>query len=174
MAKALLLIDIQNIYFTEGPYLLAQPEKAAGVAAEILKEFREQQLPVIHVKHAFKTDGYPVDGQYLNEIHESVYPQKGEVIIQKTCPSSFYQTDLDEQITRLGIDEFVVCGMMSHMCIDTTVRACKDRNLKVTVYEDACTTKDLIFKGKVIPAKVVHESFMAGIDKMFAKVVSYH
>lgn len=173
MSKALLLIDIQNIYFTEGPYLLNHPQETAAIAGALLDDFRGANLPVIHVRHEFNTASYEEDKEFLNAIHQSVAPREDEKIVYKTRPSAFYQTDLDAYLEEKGIDELVVCGMMSHMCIDTTVRACQDRDIKVTVIENACTTKSLTIRGNVIPAEIVHQSFMAGLDRMFADIVTY-
>lgn len=61
--------------------------------------------------------------------------------------------------------------MMSHMCVDTTVRACIDYEIKVTLLEDACTTKNLVFDKKTILATIVHEVFMASLNGMFANVI---
>lgn len=61
--------------------------------------------------------------------------------------------------------------MMSHMCVDTAVRACQDYGYEVVLIEDACTTKDLMFQGKMIDALTVHTTFMASLEGMFAKVM---
>lgn len=161
--KALLLIDIQKIYFSKGPYLLDHPIEAATKAQTLLTYFRQHNLPIIHIKHAFKIQVF---------IHPLVEPQSNEIVINKTKPSSFLDTELLETLKELQITELVIAGMMSHMCIDTTVRACQNYGFKVTVIEDACTTKDLTFKGETIPAQVVHKTFMASLDSMFANVIS--
>ncbi len=57
------------------------------------------------------------------------------------------------------------------MCIDTTVRACQNYQLKATLIFDACTTKDLCINGNTIPANVIHNSFMAALNGMFANVI---
>lgn len=49
--EALLLIDIQNIYFTPGPLLLHKPKDATKKAARVLEKFREEKKPVVHVQH---------------------------------------------------------------------------------------------------------------------------
>ena len=142
----LLLIDIQNVYFTEGEYKLSDPEAAAENAAKILAFFRKKGLPVIHVKHQFKKlPGYKEPLKDLNELHSSVFPEKGELVIGKTAPNSFYKTELLEALRAYGADHVVVAGMMTHMCVDTTVRAARDYSLPVTVIGDACATKSLAF-----------------------------
>lgn len=52
--EALLLIDIQNIYFTPGHMFLYKPREAADKAASLLEEFRNNNQLVIHVQHNFR------------------------------------------------------------------------------------------------------------------------
>lgn len=161
--EALLLIDIQDVYFTPGPLLLNRPEEAAKKAEVLLNQFRKEGKVVIHVRHNFKN---------LSGIHESVKPIEGEKIIQKDFPSSFLKTDLQEYLKENEIEHIVISGMMSHMCIDTTVRACQNYGYEVTLIEDACTTQDLQYRGNKIPAQMVHEVFMASLNGKFAKVMT--
>lgn len=174
MKQALLLIDIQNDYFAGGKCELHEPLKALGNAETVLKRFRENGAPVIHVQHISVNEGatfFLPDTDGVN-IHERLTPLESESVVVKHAPSSFYYTNLLDILRSQEITELVVCGMMSHMCIDTTVRACKDYALKVTLLEDACTTKDLVFRGEVIPAETVHRTFMAALSGMFARVIT--
>lgn len=161
--EALLLIDIQNIYFTPGPLLLHKPRETAKNARVILKKFRSEGKTVIHVKHNFKM---------FSDINKLVYPIDGEKIIYKEYPSSFLGTDLKEYLDEQKIEKIVVVGMMSHMCVDTTIRACQDYGYEVLVIADACTTKSLKYGNEVVPAKLVQAAYMASLDGMFAKVVN--
>lgn len=161
--EALILIDIQKIYFTPGPLLLHKPKEAAGKAALILQRFREEGKTIVHIKHNFNV---------LSCIHDSVKPLPEEKVILKEQPSSFLGTDLYEYLSERDITDVVIVGMMSHMCVDTTVRMCQNYGYNVTVIEDACTTQALKFSGRKIDATTVHEVFMASLDGMFAKVIS--
>lgn len=160
--EALLLIDIQNVYFVPGELRLHRPHQAAKKAAILLDEFRREGKPVIHVKHHFKM---------FSGIHKSVAPAKNETIIEKEYPSSFLGTELNEYLRKMNIEKIVVAGMMSHMCVDTTVRACQDYGYDVVVIEDACAAKDLQFREERIDAETVHAVFMASLEGMFAKVM---
>lgn len=160
--EALLLIDIQNVYFVPGPMRLHRPYQAAKKAAILLQKFRREGKPVIHVKHHFKM---------FSSIYKSVAPAKNETIIEKEYPSSFLGTELNEYLQKMDIEIIVVAGMMSHMCVDTTVRACQDYGYEVVVIEDACAAKDLQFHDKRIDAETVHAVFMASLEGMFAKVM---
>lgn len=58
------------------------------------------------------------------------------------------------------------------MCIDTTVRAAWDYQIPVTLLYDACATKDLSIMRETIPAKTVHNAYMAALDGIFARVLT--
>ncbi|RQN09185.1 cysteine hydrolase [Clostridium butyricum] len=171
MREVLILIDIQNMYFCEGDYKLYEPERAGKKAAEVLKKFRMENKPVIHVKHNFKVDSME-NGEYLLDFNECVKPKKKEIIVSKNYPSAFLKTDLKKQLDKLKVDKLVIVGMMTHMCIDTTVRAAQNYGYKVTVIHDACTTKDLKWNGQTIDAQTVHDSIMASLQGTFGEVIS--
>ena len=160
--EALLLIDIQNIYFTPGPLLLHKPTEAAKKAAVLLERFRKEGKTIIHVQHNFKA---------LSGIHCLVKPLEGEKIIHKDYPNSFLETDLLGYFEACGIKKLVVAGMMSHMCVDTTVRMCQNYGYDVTVIDDACTTHSLKHDKMTIDAQTVHAVYMASLADGFATVV---
>jgi len=66
----------------------------------------------------------------------------------------------------------VICGAMSHMCIDATTRAAFDLGFKCMVIQDACATRNLEFGGKTIAAEQVHGSFMAALGSAYAGVLT--
>jgi nicotinamidase-related amidase len=174
MKSALVLIDIQNDYFKGGKLELYKPEQAAKNASSVLEIFREKGLPIFHVQHINTREGatfFLPDSDGIT-IHNSVYPLQGEQIIVKHAPNSFFETQLQHKLVEKNIKNLVVCGMMSHMCVDTTVRAAKDLGYSVTLLQDACTTKDLLWDNTVINAQVVHNTFMASLNGAFAKVQS--
>lgn len=86
-SEALLLIDIQDVYFLPGPLLLHKPSEAAGKAAQVLDKFRKEGKTVIHIRHNFKA---------FAGINKAVKPLPGEKVIHKDYPSSFLGTDLEE------------------------------------------------------------------------------
>lgn len=172
MKQALVLIDIQNIYFTPGNYLLLKPEIAADNTSKVLHYFRHHNLPIFHVKHLFEPKDYIMSKDYLTDFYKSVVPIDNEIVIEKEYPNAFLKTILKKELDRLEIDTLIIAGMMSHMCIDTTVRAAKDYNYQVTVLDNACTTYDLSYNGEKIPADIVHKIFMSALNGAFAKVVT--
>lgn len=174
MNNCLILVDFQNDYFSGGNMELVGIEEAALNAQMLLNEFRKSKLPVIHVQHISARPGATfflpdTDGA---KIHQMVTPMEDEIVVVKNFPNSFRSTSLLEILKKEKTDQLVICGAMSHMCIDATTRAAFDLGFNCTVAEDACATRDLIFKGKTIKAAEVHASFMAALSVPYAKVIS--
>ena len=93
--EALLLIDIQDIYFTPGPLLLHKPKEAAKNAAKLLKKFRAENKTVIHIQHDFM---HPLKMLYKNNFWFNVlrghHPDKPELVSQnhQQCSGSNQDT----------------------------------------------------------------------------------
>jgi nicotinamidase-related amidase len=173
MKTGLLLIDIQKDYFPGGAVELVGVQEASAKAAELLSFFRENQRPTFHIQHisASKKAGFFVPGTEGVKIHESVAPGPDDVIVEKRYPNSFRETDLLGKLTAAGIEELVICGAMSHMCVDATTRAAADLGFRCVVIHDACATRDLAFEGTIIPSAAVHGSFMAALAWGYARVL---
>lgn len=172
MKTALVLIDIQNDYFKGGKNELFKPEEAAGQAKKVLDFFRSSNLPVFHIQHINTTKGgtFFIPNTFGAEIYKNVFPKDNEPVIIKHTPDSFFETKLKKALEEEKITDLVVCGMMTHMCIDTTVRAARNFGYPVTLIEDACTTKDLIWNENKIPASTVQNTFMASLSSSFAQI----
>lgn len=168
---ALLIIDLQNDYFEGGKNPLHGSFEASLNARKVLEKFREKKQQIVHVQHISTRPGSTF---FLPEtdgcnIHTNVQPLTNEKVIVKHYPNSFRETDLHAYFQSLGINHLVICGMMTHMCVDTTVRASRDLGYEITLLGDACATKDLQFE-KIVKAEDVHQSFLAALNSVFAKV----
>lgn len=172
--KALLVIDIQNDYFENGAWELVGATEASIQARKMIDHFRDNNLPIAHIQH-FAVDGnipFFHPGTIGAEIHENVKPLVGEKVVQKNYPNSFRDTDLLEYLKENNVDEVVITGMMSHMCVDATTRAAKDFGFECTVIADACASKDQELGGKVIKAQDVHTAFIAALTFFYATVTT--
>ena len=174
MARALLLIDIQNDYFPGGAVPLHEMEAAAAQAARLLSHFRARGEPVIHVQHLSVRQGatFFIPGTPGAEHHPLVKPLAAEPVIQKNFPNSFRASTLTDTLLAHEVKELVIVGAMSHMCIDATTRAAFDAGYTCKVAADACTTRALQFQGEEIAATTVHASFMAALSSPYAQVDS--
>ncbi|MBA2874678.1 cysteine hydrolase family protein [Thermaerobacillus caldiproteolyticus] len=174
MNTALIIIDIQNDYFPNGKMELEGSVEASQRARQLLSFFREKSLPIFHIQHiSTRSDAtFFLPNTEGVQIHKNVEPFPNEVVIQKNYPNSFRDTKLLEQLRNKGINRLVICGMMTHMCIDATVRAAFDFGFECIVIHDACATKSLRFNEKTIPAEYVHNAILASLNGIYAKVIS--
>lgn len=172
--RALLVIDIQNDYFPGGKMALEGPEVAAAQAAHAVAHFRGHGWPVFHVRHLSVRPGstFFIPGTEGAEIHASVRPREGEAVVEKNFPNSFRGTSLDALLKGAGANELVVAGMMTHMCVDASVRHAADLGYKVTLLGDACATRAQSYAGETVPARQVHAAFLAALNGFYAKVIS--
>ncbi|MHB8763621.1 MAG: cysteine hydrolase family protein [Deferrisomatales bacterium] len=174
MAQALLLVDLQNDYFSGGAMELVGADLAVGHARDLLERFRDLGSPVVHVRHRSTRPGatFFLPGTRGIEIHPAVAPAAGETVVEKQFPNGFRDTGLLEHLRGAGVERLLVCGAMSHMCIDATVRAASDLGFRCTLADDACATRDLRHRGETVPAAQVHAAFMAALSGVYAQVVS--
>ena len=90
----------------------------------------------------------------------------------KNYPNSFLKSELKQVLDEKGVEELVIVGAMSHMCIDATTRAASDFGYKTTVVHDACATRDLEFRGQMVPAAQVHATLMSALAFAYATIVT--
>ena len=174
MNTALLIIDIQNDYFPGGKNPLEGSEAAMRQARRLLESFRRGGLPVVHMLHISLDPGatFFLPNTTGARIHVGMQPLPGEMVIQKHFANSFRDTTLLEHLQKLHIERLVICGMMTHMCVDATTRAAYDFDFECWVAQDACATKTLSFNDQIVPAAHVHWAFLAALQAAYARVRS--
>lgn len=172
--RAVVVIDLQNEYSATGKLPLAGIERAVANAAQVIADARSKRMPVIHVRHEFAHNEMPafVPGSDGVAIQAAVAPAEGEPVIVKNHVNSFRETELKRLLDEQGIEELVIVGAMSHMCVDAVVRAAADMGYSVKVIHDACATLDLEFGGVKVPAAHVHATMMAAFAFAYAEVNS--
>lgn len=171
MKKALIVIDLQNDYFCGGNMELQGVNEALIQTNKLIKYARKEKYKIYFVQHfATKDDAtFFVTNTKGVELHQDLDIQD-DIIIKKNYPNSFIDTTLKYELDKENISELIMCGAMTHMCIDTTVRAGFDLGYKILVASDACATKDLQFQKKIIKAQDVHFSFMSALASVFCEV----
>jgi nicotinamidase-related amidase len=174
MKTALMLIDIQNDYFPQGAMELEGSLEAGRHAGEVLSHFREKNLSVVHIQHFSVRPGatfFLPDTEGVL-FYNAVQPLPGETVIKKYYPNSFRETGLLDHLKKEEITNLMIGGMMTHMCVDATVRAAFDYGFACTVLHDACATRGLVFGDRTIPAAQVHGAFLAALGAVYARILS--
>lgn len=79
-----------------------------------------------------------VRGEPGHDIIPALYPAEGEPVIDKPGKGAFYQTELELMLRNRGIENLLVCGVTTEVCVNTTVREANDRGYRCIVLSDCC------------------------------------
>ncbi|KAB0495647.1 isochorismatase family cysteine hydrolase [Pseudomonas vancouverensis] len=153
--NALLIIDMQQ---EDGFVLENFPTVVANTAA-LLDAARQQRMPVMYTRHINQADGSDLppgeplaaDGGPLGyragtrqvEIIESLAPRPHEWVFDKGRYSAFHRTDLDARLKALKVETLIVCGVLTDVCVLTSVFDAFALGYRVRLVSDACTTTTL-------------------------------
>ncbi|CEG22800.1 Streptothricin hydrolase [Planococcus massiliensis] len=135
---ALLIVDAQNEMF-DPANPVDQSEKLLENLQSLLQKARSAKVPVIYVQH---NDAGLVKGTDFWQIHSSLTPEEGDVVIQKWAADSFQETELLETLKNEGIQKLVIGGNQTEHCIAATTRRASDLGFDVVLVKDAHGTWD--------------------------------
>jgi nicotinamidase-related amidase len=140
VARGLVIVDIQKDYFPGGAHPLEDPEAAAASAARLLEAAsaetrcstyamsgtRTRRRSCARGRTASRSTGRLATGRRARH--------------REGAPEQLSRDASGDELRGAGVDELVICGMMTSMCVDATVRAAVDLGFETTVVHDACTT----------------------------------
>ena len=81
-----------------------------------------------------------IRGEAGHDIISELYPLDSEVVIDKPGKGAFYATELTEVLEQYGIENLLVCGVTTEVCVNTTVREANDRGYRCVVISDGCAS----------------------------------
>ncbi|MFG2486889.1 isochorismatase family protein [Streptomyces virginiae] len=166
----LILIDYQNTY-TRGVMELTGWEAALDAGAALLDRARAAGAKVIHVIND-GGEGSPYDIRAeIGRIHPRVAPVEGEVVVVKTVPNGFVDTDLGDHVDAAGHKDVLLAGFMTHMCVTFTAEGAFLRGNRPTVVADACATRPLRTAVAEVSAEQLHHAALATIADLYGVVV---
>lgn len=171
--SALVIIDAQNTY-CEGVMKLDGMEKALADCRLLLDRFRKAGRPIYHIRHD-AGPGTPYDVQsHIGQIVDVLAPARGEPVITKNYPNSFVHTELDALLKEAGVQNLIIVGFMSHMCVNSTARGAFNLGYRPTVVASATATRSLPYKvtGEVIPSAQLHAAALAALSDLPAALVA--
>jgi nicotinamidase-related amidase len=165
MNRALLVVDMQNGFcHSQGSFArtgmgLDGAEAAVRNAAVAVAQARRAALPVVFTRHLYRP-GRPDEGRALKqnspalagidglkagawdaEVVDELGCGPGDLTVDKVRFDAFQWTSLEPLLRGLGVAELVVCGVVTNLCVETTVRSAFMRDFPVTLLADCCAAK---------------------------------
>lgn len=138
---ALLIIDMQIGNFSEPDPVYEGNELLAKVKSLVAKA-RSTQIPIIYVQNNGGKGDPDECGTSGWEIHPTIQPAEGDVVIQKRTPDAFYETNLHHELKSRKIKKLIIVGLQTEYCIDTTCRRAFTLGYEVTLVKDGHSTWD--------------------------------
>jgi nicotinamidase-related amidase len=144
---------------------VSQLARAVKPIGAVLKAARDTGMLVIHTREGHLPDlsdappakierGAPslrigdpgpmgrilIRGEAGHDIIPELYPLDSEIVIDKPGKGAFYATELGDVLAKYGIENLLVCGVTTEVCVNTTVREANDRGYRCLVLEDCCAS----------------------------------
>ena len=173
MNEALLVIDVQNEYFT-GKLPVTWPPKSFENILTAMDYAHASRVPVVVIQHTklapeavtFKkgTDAW--------ELHDEVKRRHADVIMEKTLPGSFTGTRLEEWLQARRISTVTIAGYMTQMCCDTTARQAFHRKYAVNFLSDATGTLSVTNSAGSICDADLHRATLVTQAMRFSRVLA--
>lgn len=141
---ALLVIDPQNDYFTNGSFPLWNADEALKEILNAIHAAKEQDAAVILVQHVAASES-PLfaEGSEGVKLHQAILDAAPDApIVTKTHADAFQETNLTQLLEELEVDRLVICGMMTQNCVTHTAISDAADPYQVSILPDACTTRE--------------------------------
>lgn len=177
MAKhAVVIVDVLND-FVEG--LVGSPHAITVIepCQTLIAAARANSVPVIYTNDAHVESDcelgiwgpHAMKGSQGAQIHSSVAPQNGDIVVEKHHYSGFFGTGLDRILKELGVDSLIVAGLYSNICCRLTCIDAFQHGYKVTIAREAMTSFDeSAYESDLEYLKVVAGAETASVDEAVA------
>ena len=173
MDEALLVIDVQNEYFT-GKLPVTFPVGSFEHILAAMDAANDAHIPVIVIQHTSLAPDAPTfrKGTYAWELHEEIKKRPYNLLIEKALPGSFTGTGLGPWLEQRGIPSLAIAGYMTQMCCDTTARQAFHRGYAVTFLSDATGTLSVTNPAGSISDADLHRAILVTQQMRFSNVMT--
>lgn len=187
MKRALLVIDVQESFRARRSWDLINHPNIAQRCNRLVAAARANGDLVVWVLHTEPGTGTvfdPASGHV--RLLEPLQPADGEPVLTKTSHNAFTTTNLQQLLTRHGVEEIVISGIRTEQCCETTARVGSDLGYQVLFVADATATQPLAAPGlsldrdfdrvvndpRTLPAESVVERTVYALAGRFATITT--
>jgi nicotinamidase-related amidase len=173
MKEALLVIDVQNEYFT-GKLPVTFPQGSFANILRAMDAAHAAHIPVVVIQHANHALDAPTFryGTPEWELHPEVGQRPRDVLIEKTLPGSFTGTNLGRWLMDQGVVSLAIAGYMTQMCCDTTARQAFQRGYAVRFLSDGTGTLSVTNSAGAISDRDLHRAILVTQQMRFSRVMT--
>ena len=173
MKEALLVIDVQNEYFT-GKLPVTYPRDSFEKILTVMDHALAQRIPVAVIQH---TNPAPEAATFKKgtsgwELHDAIKEQQVDIILEKNLPGSFTGTGLEAWLKENRISTITIAGYMTQMCCDTTARQAFHRGYKVNFLSDATGTLAITNPAGSVSDEELHRAVLVTQAMVFSRVLT--
>lgn len=167
---SIVVIDVQNYFFKNGAYAkLRGTDRIIPVLNKIIMSAEMRGVPIVFTRQVFPTsDDNPMRRWWKrlpsgeeSELFEGLYIPSGSIVIKKEYYSAFFETDLESIMRRAGVSKLFFCGVMTNLCVETSIREAFMRGFECFLIEDLSLSKRRSF----------HRASVLNLSYGFCKVI---
>ncbi len=142
---AFLVIDMLNDFVLEGAVLeIPATREIIPILKKRIEEARKKKIPIIYICDSHVEDDkefeiwpqHAIKGTKGAKIVEELSPEPEDYLVEKSTYSGFYNTELEDLLKRLNIEELIITGTVTNICVMYTVAGAIFRGYKVKVLKD--------------------------------------
>lgn len=171
--RALLVIDVQNEYFT-GKLPVCYPEESLPKIVKAIETARNKGIPVVIIQHSMEGEGASafIKGSDSWQLHDSIKTEAADHYVEKHLPSAFVGTDLQVWLDANAIDTVVISGYMTQFCCDTTARYAMHLGYTVEFLSDGTATLGFENGAGKVSAEELHRAILVLQAARFSRVMT--
>lgn len=167
---SLIVIDVQNYFFKSGAYAkLRGTDRIVPILNKIIMSAEKKGIPIVFTRQVFPTsDDNPMCRWWKrlpsgeeSELFEGLYIPSSSIVIKKEYYSAFFETNLENIMKREGVSRLFFCGVMTNLCVETSIRDAFMRGFECFLIEDLSLSKRRSF----------HRASVLNLSYGFCKVI---
>ena len=136
MKPALLVIDVQNEFFSYNQACSDSLKSAIQYINIAIDIFRKKNYPIIVIQHKSEEENL-VLGKPGFDVPESVKLEPQDMRIVKTYSNSFTKTGLAEKLREQGVDTIIITGFCAEFCVLSTYKGAQDYDFTPIILKNA-------------------------------------